>query len=172
MKEKSSITPKLVRKIKELIYLIDLSNTKISDFDNEDQYDFEKVFKVIEVIAKKKASYGKEISGNTGIDRKSVSRILHKLRDEGYIERLQPKIKNSDRRLLDRTEDMWANDMKGIDQFSNAKWYGLNSSHQWVLKVDSDNPDDPDYVNEYHIETEFLVDKKTSKFLAEEIRMV
>ena len=134
------------------------------------EYDFNKTMAVLQTIATKKATYGTEIAQKNRIDRKTVSNILHELEDKGYIERLIPKKKNNDQRLLDRRTHMFRNSMKGLEGASSPKWYGLNSEHDWSLKVNNDNTS-VDFVDEYHREVDFEPEKSTAEFVAEKVRM-
>jgi len=115
--------------------------------DGYESFDKKKVFKVMRAIANLKVTYVSELVGYTGLDRDGLSRILHKLQDEGFLEQLHPSLKNSDPRLLSRVQHFNARGMTGLEQFRQANWYALNSEREWFLHVEgSDNQ----FVDEYH----------------------
>ena len=126
---------------------VDLSDGKNLDDFEENQIEFEKVVRILDVIANKKASYRAEIAGIKGMSEDEVRKILHKLEDENIIELLTPSIGWNDARMLEQGKRPNFNSVKEIRQ---PTWYGLNSDLEWVLKVDKNSPDDPDYMDEYH----------------------
>ena len=126
---------------------VDLSDGNDLDDFEENQIEFEKVVRILDVIANKKASYRAEIAGIKGMSEDEVRKILHKLEDENIIELLTPSIGWNDPRMLEQGKRPNFNSVKEIRQ---PTWYGLNSDLEWVLKVDKNSPDDPEYMDEYH----------------------
>lgn len=97
---------------------------------------------VLKVVADKRASYPSEVAHYVDASRKECGSLMRRLKDAGVLERLQPKMKHSDTRLLMRRREFDG----GIDYMSQMNWYGLNSAREWHLKNDSTGQ----WVNEYH----------------------
>ncbi len=157
---------------------MDLSNTdsSIKDFQNQTEYKFDNIKEIMEIIASEKATYASRIaniSRSNDIDRETASSILFDLENEGFVERLFPSFSSNDQRLLDARKEMFRSGMKSIKEVKSANWFGLNSDLDWVLKVESDNSTDPDFVDEYHRETSGdFKDKSFAKIVNEEMRTV
>ena len=102
---------------------------------------------VLRVVANKKATYATEVKHNTELNAVSkAGEVLHKLEDAGLLERLIPSDMHNDDRLLDRRTELWKDNVKGLGDFRQRKWYGLNSSREWALQVSR-----KDFcVDEYH----------------------
>jgi len=98
--------------------------------------------KVLKVICDKKTSYPTEVAHHTSKDPGEIGSLLRELEDAGILERLKPKMKHSDDRLLKRSRDIQG----GIKKFSQMNWYGLNSDLNWVLKDKNSGK----YTDEYH----------------------
>lgn len=110
--------------------------------------------RILQVIASKKATYPSEIAKETRVDMETINQTIYDLKKAGIIEKLNPKMVNSDQRLLDRRSEMWAQGKTGIKsnngQINKMNWFGLNSSLDWCLKVS----DKDKYVDEYHTDIE------------------
>lgn len=144
---------------RQLTAMIDFGED-ISNYSGS-SYEFTDVVKIVDVIANKKASFKSEIAGIKGLDRDTVGKILHKLEEEGILERLNPKFKHSDQRLLSQRSRP---NLNSIDEFKNCKWFALNSDLQWVLKIRESCDTEYEYMDEYHRPLELGDEKMDQKF--------
>ena len=115
---------------------------QISD---QNQLDHRKVFRIVRSIAKLKASYKSELSRYTAVDQNTLGIILYELLEAGILEKLTPKFKHNDDRLLGRKSDLRTKGITGIDRMRTMEWFALNSEREWFLKTN-----DGFYVDEYH----------------------
>lgn len=110
------------------------------------QKDISSHIRVLEIVAEKKASFPSEVSPRTEESTGKVGEILRELEEIDLLESLTPKMKKSDQRLLDRRNELWGRGKRGIDEFRQPNWYGLNSDRKWRLKTD----DGLRIIDEYH----------------------
>lgn len=104
--------------------------------------------KTVKTVADKKATYPSEVSSYVSQDPGTVGRLLRELEEAGFLERLKPRMKHSDQRLLDRRSDIEG----GMKEFKKRNWYGLNSDLCWALP----DPEKGVHVNEYHDRVEVV----------------
>lgn len=110
---------------------------------------------VVKIVAEKKASYPSEISAFSDYDEKTVGQICRRLVEADYFETLEPKIKNSDKRLKDRAGSING----GIGKMKQRDWYALNSEINWRLKEWESN-----YIrNEYGDKIDVILDSEESE---------
>lgn len=98
--------------------------------------------KVVKVVCDKGATYPSEVASRCSHDPGEVGELMRQLKKSGFLEELSPKMKHSDKRLLNRRNDIEG----GIKEFKKRNWYGLNSDLEWSFR---DRNRDI-YVNEYH----------------------
>lgn len=123
----------------------------LSDYQQDLEYeqgslDRKKVFKIMRAVANLKVTYVSELISYTGIERDELKRILYELHDNNLLERLNPRLKGSDDRLLSRVAYFNTRGISGINQFRNMNWYALNSERDWFLSVEGRDL----VVDEYH----------------------
>jgi hypothetical protein len=113
-----------------------------------DNYQVEQslIRQVLEVIASQKATYLGEIDNQVMQDRDDIKRTLYHLKEAKVIELIPVRYKNLDPRLVSRITDMWQRGITGSDRFKQMRWYGLNTAHNWKLKVSGYDF----YVDEFH----------------------
>lgn len=90
---------------------------------------------VLRVVLDKGATFPSEVAPRTDLSNEQAGAFLRELEEAGVLERLVPKKKRSDKRLLDRRGELWKRGKKGIGEFEKAHWYGLNSELDWAIQV-------------------------------------
>lgn len=123
--------------------LEDADQSDLNVLDRNRQVDQKFLGNVLKVVAKKKATYPTEVSKYVDQDIDKCAKLLRQLEESGVLERLKPKMKNYDGRIVSRRND---GIFSGIEEAKRMSWYGLNSVYDWQLKVNNREL----YVNEYH----------------------